>query len=130
MGKIKIKTRRKLFKCFALLLLWRDGAVVRALTSYQYGPGSNPGVDAICGYCFFFNYMGVEFVLYVGWVCFNLVNFNLWVEFVLIWFFSGYSGLPLSSKTNISKFWFDQESWRQRTTLWMCYLQCTCTIII
>ena len=73
MGKIKIKTRRKLFKCFALLLLWRDGAVVRALTSYQYGPGSNPGVDAICGYCFFFNYMGVEFVLYVGWVCFNLV---------------------------------------------------------
>ena len=27
----------------------RDGAVVRALTSYQCGPGSNPGVDAICG---------------------------------------------------------------------------------
>ena len=130
MGKIKITTRRKLFKCFALLLLWKDGAVVRALTSYQCGPDSNPGVDAICGFCFFFNYMGVEFVLYVGWVCFNLVNFNLWVEFVLIWFFSGYSGLPLSSKTNISKFWFDQESWRQRTTLWMCYLQCTCTIII
>ena len=23
--------------------------MVRALTSYQYGPGSNPGVDAICG---------------------------------------------------------------------------------
>ena len=29
----------------------------------------------------------------------------------------------LSSKTNISKFRFDQESGRRRTTLWMCYLQ-------
>ena len=27
----------------------RDGAVVRALTSHQCGPGSNPDVDAICG---------------------------------------------------------------------------------
>ena len=27
----------------------RDGAVVRAFASLQYGPGSNPGVDAICG---------------------------------------------------------------------------------
>ena len=27
----------------------RDGAVVRALAPYQCGPGSNPGVDAICG---------------------------------------------------------------------------------
>ena len=27
----------------------RDGAVVRALTSHQCGPGSTPGVDAICG---------------------------------------------------------------------------------
>ena len=26
-----------------------DGAVVRALASHQCGPGSNPGVDAICG---------------------------------------------------------------------------------
>ena len=38
-------------------------------------------------------------------------------------FFSGYSGFPLSSKPNISKFQIDQESGRQRTTLWMCYLQ-------
>ena len=38
-------------------------------------------------------------------------------------FFSGYSSFPLSSKTNISKFQFDQESGRRRTTLWMCYLQ-------
>ena len=26
-----------------------NGAVVRALASHQCGPGSNPGVDAICG---------------------------------------------------------------------------------
>ena len=36
-------------------------------------------------------------------------------------FFSGYSGFPLSSKTNISKFQFDQESGKRRTTLWTCY---------
>ena len=54
---------------------------------------------------------------------------HMWVEFVVgsllcsKRFFSGYSGFPLSSKTNISKFQFDQESGRQRTTLWMCYLQ-------
>ena len=52
-----------------------------------------------------------------------------WVEFVAgslpcsERFFSGYSGFPLSLKTNISKFQFDQESGRRRTTLWMCYLQ-------
>ena len=27
----------------------RDGTVVRALASHQCGPGSNPGVEAICG---------------------------------------------------------------------------------
>jgi len=54
---------------------------------------------------------------------------HMWVEFVIgsllccERFFSGYSGFPLSSKTNISKFQFDQESGRRRTTLWMCYLQ-------
>ena len=37
--------------------------------------------------------------------------------------FSPYSGFPLSSKTNISKFQFDQESGRRRTTSWMCFLQ-------
>ena len=53
---------------------------------------------------------------------------HMWVEFVVSSllrserFFSGYSGFPLSSKTNISKFQFDQESGRRRTTLWMCYL--------
>ena len=31
----------------------RDGAVVRALASHQCGPGSNPGVHAICGLSLF-----------------------------------------------------------------------------
>ena len=54
---------------------------------------------------------------------------HMWVEFVVgsppcsERFFSEYSGFPLSSKTNISKFQFDQESDRRRTTMWMCYLQ-------
>ena len=54
---------------------------------------------------------------------------HMWVEFVVgslpcsERFFSGCSGFPLSSKTNISKFQFDQESGRRRTTMWMCYLQ-------
>ena len=53
----------------------------------------------------------------------------MWVEFVVgslpcsERFFYGYSGFLLSSKTNISKFQFDQESGRRRTTMWMCYLQ-------
>ena len=52
----------------------KGGAVMRALASHQCGPGSNPGVDAICA----------------------------WVEFVVgslpcsERFFSGYSGFPLS----------------------------------
>ena len=61
----------------------RDGAVVRALASHQCVPGSihRPAV--------------------------------MWVEFVVgsllcsKRFFSGYSGFPLSSKTNISKLQFD-----------------------
>ena len=54
---------------------------------------------------------------------------HMWVEFVVgslpcsKRFFSGYSSFPLSSKSNISKFQFDQESGRRRTTMWMCYLQ-------
>ena len=55
----------------------KGGEVVRALASHQCGPGSNPGVDAICG-------------------------LSLFVEF-----FSGYSDFPLSLKTNTFKFQFD-----------------------
>ena len=66
----------------------RDGAVVRALAFHQSGLGSaNPGVDL---------HTCVEFV----------VGSLLCSER----FFSGYSGFPLSSKINISKFQFDQES--------------------
>ena len=61
---------------------------------------------------------------------------HVWVEFVvgsLICsgrFFSGHSGFPLSSKTNISKFQFHQQSGRRRTTLWMCYLQIIIYLLI
>ena len=54
---------------------------------------------------------------------------HMWVEFVVgslscsEGFFSGYSGFPLSSKTNISKFYFDKESGKRETTLWMYYFQ-------
>ena len=60
----------------------------------------------------------------------------MWVELVVgsllcsKRFFSGYFGFPLSSKTNISKFQFDQESGSRRTTLWLSYLQIIIIIII
>ena len=28
----------------------RGGTVARALTSHHFGPGSNPGIDSVCGY--------------------------------------------------------------------------------
>ena len=87
----------------------RDGEVMRALSPHQCGPGSNPGVDAICG---------LSLLLVSPWLGFSLDRFP-----------SRYSGFPLSSKTNISKFQFDQESGRRRTTLWMCYLQIIIIII-
>ena len=71
------------------------GAVVRALSSHQFGPGFKSQCQR-----------------------------HMWVEFVVgslpcsERFFSGYS-----SKTNISKFQFDQQSGRRSTTEWMCYLQ-------
>ena len=57
-----------------------DCAVVRALTPHQCGPGSNPGIDAICG-----------------------LSLLLVLSFALRGFF-GYSSFPLSSKTNIPNF--------------------------
>ena len=71
------------------------GAVVRALSSHRFGPGFKSQCQR-----------------------------HMWVEFVVgslpcsVRFFSGYS-----SKTNISKFQFDQQSGRRSTTKWMCYLQ-------
>ena len=61
------------------------GAVVRALASHQCVPGSIPGPGVIC-----------ELSL-------------LLVLALLRGFFSGFSGFPPSSKTNISKFQFDRE---------------------
>ena len=64
----------------------RDGAVVRVLASHQCGPGFK-----------------------------SRRRSHMWVEFVFgsllcpERFFSGYSGFPLSSKTNTSKFQFDLE---------------------
>ena len=84
-----------------MILGSKGGAVVRALAFRQCGSGSNRGFNAII----------------------------MWVEFVVgslpcsERFFSGYSAFPLSSKTNISKFQFDQELGRRRTIMCMCYLQ-------
>ena len=68
----------------------KGGAAVGALTFHQCGLGLNPLIYTII----------------------------LWVEFVVgslhcsERFFSGYSSFLLSSKTNICKFQFDQESGR------------------
>ena len=52
-----------------------------------------------------------------GWVCcwFSLLFREVFLR--VLRFFS------FSSKTNISKFQFDQDSGRRRTTMWMCDLQ-------
>ena len=75
----------------------KGGAVVRALTSHQSDPGSNPGVDAICG---------LSLLLVLSFAPRG---------------FSGYSAFPFSSKTSIFKFQFNQISGRR--SLWMCFLQ-------
>ena len=59
---------------------------------------------------------------------------HMWVEFVVgsllcsERFFSAYCGFPVSSKNNISKFQFDQESGRRRTTPWYAYKLITPTV--
>ena len=61
--------------------------------------------------------------------CHTLVEFVVGSLLFSKRFFSGFSSFPLSSKTNISKFQFDQESGRRKTTLWICYLQIIIIII-
>ena len=81
------------------LLGSRGGVPKTALLTHHYRPGWNPGKDAIFG-------------------------FTLLLQ-VLSLTKRGFSqGTPVSRslKTNISKFEFDQESGRQRTTVRMCYL--------
>ena len=53
--------------------------------------------------------------LSVGWVCY-------WFSSLLERFFFGYSGFPLSSKTNFSKFQFDPDFSGLIATLWRCHL--------
>ena len=60
---------------------------------------------------------------YVGWVC-------CWFSPLLREVFLRVLRFSLSSKTNISKFQFDQDSGRRRTTLWMWYLQIIIIIIL
>ena len=48
---------------------------------------------------------------HLGWVC-------CWFSSLLWGFFSGYSGFPPSTKTNIPKFQFDLETVNERATLW------------
>ena len=77
----------------------RDGAVVRALAYHQCGPGSNPGVDAICG-------LRLLLVLY-----FASRGFSPDTPV-----FPSKTTFPNSNSTT-------EESGRRRTTLWMYYLQ-------
>ena len=82
----------------------REGALVRAFASPQCGPGSNPGVDAICGF-----------------------SLLLVLSFAPRGFCPGSPVSPSpppplkNQHFQISN--FDQESGRRRTTLWMCYLR-------
>ena len=64
----------------------KGSAVVRALASHKCGPGSNPGVEGLCGMSL-------------------LSDLSLAPR----GFFSGYSGFLLSLKTNTSKFQFELE---------------------
>ena len=76
---------------------------MRALASHQCGP------------CRFKSWHQRHFDIQ-GWVC-------CWFSPLLREVFSGYSRFPLFPNTNISKFLFNQELGRLRTSLWMCYLQ-------
>ena len=74
----------------------KGGAVVRARASHQCGPGSIPGVDAIC-----------------------VLSLLLVLSLAPRGFSSGYSGFPLSLKTNTFKFQFDPGTHRHVST--SCY---------
>ena len=109
--------------------------MVRALASHQCGPGANPCVNAICGLSLLLVLSLAPRSFSSGTQVSPLLKTQHFQIPILSGthvvgslpcserFFSGYSGFPLSSKTNISKFQFDQESGRRRTTMWMCYLQ-------
>ena len=80
--------------------------MVRALSSHQRGPRSNPGMDTSCR----------SSLLLV--LSFSLRGFSL--------------GTPFSplGKINISKFQFDQESAGRRATKWMLLPLCCYSLFI
>ena len=78
----------------------KGDAVVRALASHQCGPGSNPGVDTICG-----------------------LSLLLVLSLAPRGFSPGTPVFPSPQKPTFPKFQFHKESGRRRTTMWMCYLQ-------
>ena len=75
----------------------KGGAVVRALDFHQSGP----------------KVARFQFRYYEGWV-------YCWLSSFLREVFLRVLRFPLSSKTNISKLQFDQESGRRRIIKWMC----------
>ena len=83
---------------------------MRALASHQCGP------------CRFKSWYQRHFDIQ-GWVC-------CWFSPLLREVFSGYSRFPLFPNTNISKFLFNQESGRWRTSLSMCYSKSLLLFII
>ena len=72
----------------------RDGAVVRALASHQCGSGSIPRLNVICGLSLLLVLVPAPRV------------------------FSGFSGFPPSTKTNIPIFQFDLVTVDERASLW------------
>ena len=89
------QTRRTAFTKEGHVIGSRDGAVVRALASHQCGPGSIPGLGIICGLSLLLVLVPAPRV------------------------FSGFSGFPPSTKTNISKLQFDLETVDGRATPWI-----------
>ena len=74
--------------------------MVRALPFHQCGPGSNSGIDAICG-------LGLLLVL----------------SFAPRGFSPGTPVFPSPQKPTFPNSKFDQDSGKRRTTLWVYYLQ-------
>ena len=72
----------------------KGGAMMRALASYQCGPGSNPSVDAICG-----------------------LSLLLVISLAPRGFSTGTLVFPSLQTPTFPK------SGRGRTTMWICYLQ-------
>ena len=108
------------------MLLYIDASVLKVIKEKKRGLCHDLHIFGEQGWC-----SGESIRLPPMWPGFNSWHRrHMWVKFVVgsfpcsKRFFCGHSGFPLSSKTNISKFQFHQESGRRRTTMWLCcYLQ-------